>query len=434
MLIQIFAIVILFALCVYALRDFKNAVLLWLPFKLLFNNQIAVRYSSPGMALVIAGDLALIMIYFLKRKELKNLYEGDFIIKPIVIAYVLTYILVFLFSTIPFSTQIVPIIKFFCSGFCMVFLAHKVFTSQEDIFLFVKYCTIVAFLITILALSENLLRTNLWLDFVFYNSPYDPSANRMFYIPGHMEIRYGFVRSRSFFSFHIPFGFACSCLFWMISFFYINHKEEFYKKIYYYAVFLLGAGVFMSNSKQVYLGLFVMFLSLYPLKSIFNVRNLLVFLCIVCFVLICFPDYLNNIFSLFDEELAEEGGGSTIEGREQQMDIAFEMFGMNPISGNGIGAIDYFKSKGQFLGIHGAESLFLRILPELGCIGLICYFYSMLYLTKLRDMIPSKELNFFLISILVVETTGGLKDISIWLVCLLAVYRFQQLKSLCKNE
>ena len=40
MLIQYLAIVILVILSIYAIFDVKKAILIWLPFKLLFNNQI----------------------------------------------------------------------------------------------------------------------------------------------------------------------------------------------------------------------------------------------------------------------------------------------------------------------------------------------------------------------------------------------------------
>ena len=66
MLVQYLAIAILVLLSIYAIFDIKKAILIWLPFKLLFNNQIAVRYESPGMALVIAGDIALFLIFLLK--------------------------------------------------------------------------------------------------------------------------------------------------------------------------------------------------------------------------------------------------------------------------------------------------------------------------------------------------------------------------------
>ena len=41
-----------------------------------------------------------------------------------------------------------------------------------------------------------------------------------------------------------------------------------------------------------------------------------------------------------------------------------------------------------------------------------------------------KVLLFFLLSIIVVEFAGGLKDISIWGVVLVAVYRYNQISKL----
>ena len=67
MLIQYIAIAIFLAVIAFAFYDIKRAILLWLPFKLLFNNQIAVRYADPGMSLVIAVDFVLILIYIIRE-------------------------------------------------------------------------------------------------------------------------------------------------------------------------------------------------------------------------------------------------------------------------------------------------------------------------------------------------------------------------------
>ena len=275
MLIQYLAIAILVLLTFYAFYDLKKAILLWLPFKLLFNNQIAVRYSSPGMALVIAGDIMLFAAFFLQRKKKVDFYNGNFPYMEPAIAMGLSYLISLLFTIAPFQTAAIETFKYFISGFGVLYLAHRAFKNLADLRFFIKGCLIVSILIVLLAISENVLRTNLWLDFVFFNSPFDPDAGRMFYFPGQLEMRYGMVRSRSFFSFHVPFGYACCCLYWLLFYFYKNTKHLFSPLLLMItSVFLIG-GVIMSNSKQAYLGLFFMIFSLYPIKSVFNIRIVL---------------------------------------------------------------------------------------------------------------------------------------------------------------
>ena len=428
MLVQYMAIAILVIISVYAIYDIKKAILIWLPFKLLFNNQIAVRYESPGMALVIAGDIALFLIFLLRYNK-KSMYNGKFPFSNAMIAFGISYLISLIFTIAPFQTALIAVIKYFSSGFCMLYLAHKAFRNKADIHFFLKGCLIVSVLIVSLAIIENIFRTNPWLDFVYFNSPFDPDANRMFYTPGSMEMRYGFVRSRSFFSFHIPFGFACVCFYWMLFYCYKNVRK--YKNSYLLLVIstMLIAGVVMSNSKQIYLGLLLMILSLYPLKSVFNIKIVLPVLIILFVVFVYAPDYLNNYLSLTDQNLAEAGGGSTVALRESQYRIAWRMFLQSPIIGNGISSIGVLKRHADNVSILGAESSWLEILPERGILGAIVYLYLYTELWKMKRYVDRKTLLFFLLSVFVMELAGGIKDMSIWCLVLLTVYRYNQLSS-----
>ena len=71
-LIQILAIGIWLVVSASALFNFKKTVLIWMMARLLINNQIAVRYNSPGMSAVIAVDITLILIYFFKYRAKKR--------------------------------------------------------------------------------------------------------------------------------------------------------------------------------------------------------------------------------------------------------------------------------------------------------------------------------------------------------------------------
>lgn len=414
-----------------AFIDLKKTILFWLPFKLLFNNQIAIRYESPGIALVVAVDIMLLGVFLLKRKS-KVFYRGEFLFRKSFIVFLVSYAISSLFTIAPIMTAAIASVKFFCTGFCMVYLAHKCFNSLEDIKLFVKFSIVVSIFIIALALSENIFKTNIWLDFVFFNSPFDPTSGRMFYMPGSLEIRYGLVRSRSFFSFHIPFGYACLCLYWLIFYFYRYGANITKKNISVIVSFLLIAGVLMSNSKQVYVGFLVMFFSLYPFKAVFQPKLIIPVVLASIAVIVYVPDYLNNIFSLTNEQLAEEGGGSTIALRETQYMIAFDMFAQNPLIGNGVAALSVLKQNMAFEGILGAESVWLSILPELGLLGAFAYLYMYYSIWNGNKFMSKKVLLFFLLSIIVVEFAGGLKDISIWGVVLVAVYRYNQISKLKK--
>lgn len=428
-MVQYIAIIIFIFFTIYAFIDIKKAILIWLPFKLLFNNQIAIRYTSPGIALVIALDISLFFVFLVRERNTKRLYVGKFPFNKINLAFCASYFVSLLFTVAPFQTAIVATVKYFISGFCMLYLAHKAFCSKKDILFFLRCSAIVSLLIISLALLENILRTNPWLDFVYYNSPYDPDEARMFYSPEGLEMRYGLVRSRSFFSFHIPFGFACVCFYWMFFYFYKYVHDFRGSSMFMVVSVMLLAGVFMSNSKQAYIGLLFMIMSLYPLKSVFNLKIVLPIIIIIILIILYIPNYLNNFFSLTDEQLAEEGGGSTIALRGAQYLVAWNMFSQNPIIGNGISSISVLKNQAGNYMILGAESSWLQILPEQGLFGAFVYLYMYKELWKMKKMINKRVLFFFLISIFVMETAGGLKDVSIWCLALLTIYRYNQLSA-----
>lgn len=427
MLVQYLAIFLLIILTAFAFYDFKKAVLVWLPFKLLFNDQIAVRYDSPGMSLVIAGDLMLIAVFILKGR-LSKLHNAPFLFKKPMMFFVVSYTVSTVFTIAPFQSAFIATVKYFASGFCMLYLAQKCLTNLSDVKFIVKCYVLVAFAIVLLAISENILHTNLWLDFIYYNSPFDIESGRMYYVSGHQQMRYGLIQSSSFFSFHVPFGFACLCLYWNLFYFSKNTALFDNKRWLVIASYLLILGVVMSLAKQAYLGLFFMFLSLYPISTVINIKTAFPLLILFVLIVIYVPEYLNNILSLSDENLAEEGGGSTISLREYQYGIALKMFNESPFIGNGIGSIDVMKRTEAFSGILGAESAWLRILPERGLLGAFTYLYLYTNLWQFKKFINHKILFFFLLSVFVVENAGGIKDLSIWATMLLIVYRYNEIK------
>ena len=89
---------------------------------------------------------------------------------------------------------------------------------------------------------------------------------------------------------------------------------------------------------------------------------------------------MDNFYSLVDSKIAEEGGGSTVHGREIQFRAALNMFELNPLFGNGPGSIAVLKNIGNNNEILGAESSWMQILPERGLFGAIVYIYMYIYL------------------------------------------------------
>lgn len=179
MLVQYIAFAVLGLVIIGSFINFKKTVLIWLPAQMLFNAQVAVRYTSPAMSLTLAVDLFLLIFYFLKARQRKrNFNKGKFILTKPMMLILFSYIMSLIFGVITTTQGINAIIKYFAANFGVVFLAWKVFDDDKDIKLFVKVSIGVCLMITILALSESILHDNLWLDFIFYNSPQDETTAR----------------------------------------------------------------------------------------------------------------------------------------------------------------------------------------------------------------------------------------------------------------
>ena len=433
MLVQYLAFAVLILVMVGCLIDFKKTVIIWLSAQLLFNAQIALRYSPPALSLVLGINLFLFCYYIIKRNSIAyKLNNEPFILFGAMCLVISSYILSSLFGDIQSFKGITTTIKYFGSGFCLLILAQKVLNTKEDLKLYLRSSAIIFGLIVALAISETIIQHNLWLDFVYYNSPInDDTLGRMFYNPMGMQMRYGMVRAQSTFGIHLAFGYACCMYFWLFAL--LSRGKRNFLPLWqlYLLSILLAGGVFMANSKTGYVGICFMLMSIYSLKHLFNVKIVFPVICMMIVILVYFPDYLNNYFSLFDSNLADEGGGSTVEGRKNQFDVALRMFDRNPLFGNGLGSISLMMKHSNYSDILGAESSWMQILPERGLYGAIAYIY-MYWVTfvRFKKYIPAKIVLFFLLGLGVMETATGVLNMAVWGVVLLAMKRLYQIGTL----
>ena len=438
MIVQYLAIIILIIVTLFAYLDFKKCVLAWMPMQLLFNNQIALRYESPGVAMVVGVNVMLLFLYYIKeeRAGIKKRYNSQsFVLKPYFIASIIVYGFSMLLSIAPITKGLSTTIKFFVCDLGLLFLFQKVLCSKTDIRYFFRCCLVVVTLTVLLGLYEVIFKDNPWLDFVYMNSPHDDSTHgRMFYIPpfisGGLASRYNMIRAYSFYGLHISFGTCCLYFLFLISVVYVNKWKKLYDvKTLFPFMMLAGIGVFLANSKTAMVGLLVMFFALFDNKNLFKFKIIapVIFGLIALFVF--FPDYVNNYLSLVDTNIAEEGGGSTVALRTRQYEVAIDMWAQSPILGNGPGSIEMMKNASvKFGDILGAESIWLRILPERGIIGAFVYLsmYYFLY-ANLKNYIPKRQLFIYLSTLLVVETAASGANMSVACGFLIAVKRMYQL-------
>lgn len=421
-----------------SIRDTKKAILLWVPCRLLFNPQIAIKYSAPVLTLDIAVMAYLLLLFFFKcngKNSKYNLNTEDYILGPALVAYFIAYFLSFIVSDFPLrSSQFFGIVKFFMRNFGLLYLLQKALNTEEDIRFFLKTTVCIIVLIVGLGIYQGVTGDNPFLDYVYYNSPQDESMEgRMFYRPlgviNNEILRYGMRRVCSFFSFYVPFGVACVFLFFLMATLFFNKWNYIDSKIILLCTLLLIIGCFLSNTKQAYIGIVVIMMCYIKPKYIFNIRMIFIIFTLAVIVYL-YPELLNNFLSLTDERLAEEGGGSTVELRQMQWGITLNLFQKNPLFGNGPETLAYFKQSVEYEGILGAESVWFVILPQLGLLGAVTYIFSFIYLFfRLKKDMPFRIALFFLLTVFLIETGGGQKDMAIHFGMMIVVWRIYCVKN-----
>lgn len=422
--------IIFIGIIISAFINYKKTVIVWMPLQLLFNDLVAIRYSSPVLSLGVAVNLLLPMIYFskcYKRENKFHMSKETFFFKPVFIAYIISYAFSFLFSIVPIGTALNTTLKFFMRNFVMVYIFQLCLTDKKAIHLFVKSSFIVCILLALLGTYEFIAKDNPVLDYIYMHAPHtEEMSNRMFYIPPQMgggyQLRYGMIRANSFFGISIAFGVSCIFYFFLSGFLLKNKYYICNKKLIMLGLISSIMGIFLCNSKTPMFGLIFFIFALCDVKQIFNIRNIVVLAAFIIMLLVLIPDSLNNYISLFDSNVAEEGGGSTVAMRERQMQIALKLFNMNPLFGNGVGALDVLTRVGDNSDILGAESIWLKTLPERGLLGCAVYLFWYAYVwLKCRKILPSKTLFFFLLGLIAMESGTGMLDLALYSSILIAI-------------
>ena len=166
-------------------------------------------------------------------------------------------------------------------------------------------------------------------------------------------------RAFSFFGIHIDYG--CACVMWYFLILYVLKRYKLYRNTYFYIFIpLCLSGVILCNSKTPMIGLLLFTLPFFNIKSLLNFKLISVVLLICTSILFYIPEYINNLFALFDTKLAEESGGSNANMRLRQYEVGLKLFMQNPIVGNGIGSGDIYMNSYSNSDLLGSESSWLK--------------------------------------------------------------------------
>ena len=411
-----------FFFVVFAISGFynwKRTVIAWIPFSMLFNEGVCLKYSSPAISLQLAVDVFLLFMSLVKKDKSFSNVNKSYFFKSSFIAYLISYSFSMIFSIVPFQDVMFGTIKFFVEGFVIIYLLQLALNNKDDISLFVKCLFLSLLLITIIGVIESVYKINPVLTFVYLNAPSpDLLDGKLYFNPLELEndydLRYGMRRAYSFFNIHIAYGCACS-LWYFMSLYLIKFSKRQNKIILYFMIPLCISGMFLSNSKTPMIGLLFFSIAFFRYRQFISIKNLIVLGTIFILLTYFMPQYLNNLSALFDKKMAEEAGGSNPNMRARQYEIALKLFFQNPIFGNGLGSTAVMIKSAANSDLLGSESSWLKILPQQGLIGAWAYLH--MYISTFKRL--KRKIGFriplcFLGGIFTMEVATGFMKFSLW--------------------
>lgn len=423
---------------IFAFKDIKRAVIAWIPIHCLFNSAVVLWGFSPILGLSEAIGLTLPIIFYFKKgfKANNDQYLNEkFIFKGAFAVYLLSYVLSTLFSDYNSQRTILYSVKFFVNSFLLVYMFQRCLASMKDIIFLLKVSIWVLAMAVMLGLSELILGFNIWSDYIWLTSPlpFDEILGRTFCLPSFLEhgqkMRLGVARIYSFFNLHLNFGSFCAIMLFFIGIIWKNGVVLYRKWVLPVAIALCYIGALICNSKGPLLLAIVLTPMIFPLNRLLNPKLVVPIFIIVITALSLFPEYIDvyisSLLSIGDEELAQEAGGSSLELREQQLNVALRLFENNPLFGSGPQSLGIISNTTEGEGILGAESIWIKTLPEFGILGIIAFlnFYFIAF-RELRKKIPFWEIFIIVAGIALIETTNGRRDMLLYASLLIAIRQF----------
>lgn len=425
------------AIAICALYDWRRTVIAWIPFSMLFNQAVCLKYNSPAVSFNLAVDFTLLFIYYFSfrhstlqiqiERNMTYFYRSSFI------AYIVSYMFSMVFSIVPFTESLTITVKYFIESFVVVYLFQLALRSKRDICFFFSCLSISLLLIAIVGFVETIFKINPILSYIYYNAP-SPQVleGKMYFNPEGLLLgigeRFGLRRSFSFFHIHIAYG--CACVMYFFLYIYVLLRYKSFQKLKYYLLLpIVFSGVLLCNSKTPFVGLIFFLIPLLSINSYSKFRYIIYIIIILLVGLLAFPEFFNSFFALFDSKLAEEGGGSSVALREKQYKIGIRLFLDNPVFGNGVRSLEIMIKSVSNSGLLGSESSWLKILPERGLVGAWAYIY-MYYCTfkKMRVATGALIAFAFLGGVFAMEVATGFMTFSIWASIVIVIWRMYELK------
>lgn len=321
------------------------------------------------------------------------------------------------------------IISNILTSFIFPYILWQVIDNKKRLNETLKYLFVLIIISIIAVIPEIILRHNYSIDLI----------QKLFkttdFIIDSSAIRFGIKRTNSIFSYFTTFGTFCyltSFIIWTLL-----YKTPYKKKFLSIYLLILPFLAITTGSRAIFLGVFIILLSLFFNKDI--LKNKL-FRSIIIISIILLPlviSYFSSILSSMTDPTSTELGGSSASVRLSQFEICYPYFMQSPIWGNGRMYIwDVVSPENPLL--MGAESIWFSLMVDYGIIGcinfilliIVCFFT----LYKYNKRIAFMPIGYLLILTLSPDAGVQYNLLLTYIIIIIKIYKYLIYNNLYENN
>lgn len=256
--------------------------------------------------------------------------------------------------------------------FFFPFVLWKCIQTKVDLMFFLRLLYRLMIVAFIFAMMEIILKKNyalVMIDNFFTLEDFSFDDTR---------IRFGLKRCNSIFSYFTTFGVAC-CMSFTV-FFYMKFRYHIDKNFLLFMVLAMPFCAFSTGSRAMFLGLFVMVISLFLKKEFIHSKYFKPIFIIILMLVPFIVDLGTEVYNSMAHS-KDYGDGSTSELREWQWGACLPYFLSSPWIGNGRMFIWDVVAPNHSI-LRGAESIWFSILVDYGILGALSFLFLLFMCAK----------------------------------------------------
>ena len=349
-------LLVFFVVTFFLLRNFKETVLIYTPFKFLFTNSvILVGNVSFDNAISLLICFLFWYHYFVKKE-----YRYSKETWPLLLSFVFLCVSESISALIG-EPNVISIPLKFCRnyGYCLVL--YCLIAEERDLMIIIKSLTLYIVLLVGNGIVQFVTGINIIGDWILGSM-----KESAFFAE---DVDYGIrgIRINSFLGHSICFGDVCAIFLLVFVFFYRNNYRR-QKSI--IIIILLIIGVLLSNSRTPLLALMIYLLPVLMDKEIVSKYRFLYMCGIPLAILFISVPIYHMLDSMFNENTMYDIGGSNMTMRLEQFEASIDV-----VDNSFIWGLGYSFDFEDIEELRGAESVWFNLLMYQGIVGCLCYLF-----------------------------------------------------------